>query len=225
MTTCEDENKKLKKRNAELVKQNAYLKKASNKKELVILLLYSAAVTVVSIPVTIGIDVCAKLFFKEEEALKAKIATYTIIALIIFPLIGCVVSNCYGNVQKAKNNQLPESKNEKEEIAQGNFIKQWWEDFTSPENCKKNLLYYPIIALTNTFLLVVQFIAFKGIEEIFKGVNDHSIEIKIGATALVAVCLVIISTVFSYALKELLWGEKHINSATAEEVVGNTAEK
>jgi hypothetical protein len=212
------ENEELKKENCAL--NNAYqrLKVRRHSQEIWISLLHCAAVAIVSLPTKTGIDICAKCFFAQKDFFKARNAAYITVCLIAFPLIGCVVGSCYGNVRRLKSNQIPEFKTH-HGPEEKNIIKRWWQDFTSPENFAKNMIYYPVVGMVNLFLIAVQFIAFKGILEIFKDVQSRETEIKIAATAVVVVCLVAISTIFSHALQNLLWqGSSIIESVNLEEL-------
>ena len=146
------QNQALEKKNAQLEAENAQLKRLASKKEIGILLLHFAAVAVASLPLKVGIEKYAEILFKKDNVFKAKIIAYSVIGLVIFPLIGCVVSSCYENMQEAKSNTPINTETNKVKAKNGNFIKNWYQDFTSPENFKKNLTYYQIVGFVNSFL-------------------------------------------------------------------------
>lgn len=188
------------------------LRRKSRMKEFSILLFYFSAVAVFAIPVKAGIDVLLARYLPEKHFFTARVIAYSILSCVFFPIIGCAVSNCYGNLKKIKN--VPKCNKAIETIqnrVEENWLKAWWKDFTSEENLTKNFIYYPVIFVVNSVLCITQYLSYIGVKEVFKNVDDHKIEVIIGATAVSVICVAAIATIFSLSLQNLLWGDPKTN--------------
>lgn len=202
--------------------QIAYLKRKAKVKETCVLLLYTALVAILCFFIKVGIDrLVHKYDFLRKRSLLSHAVIYSLIILLFFPIMGCVVTDWYLNLEdinqatgaeiiKIKLQQSLEGDNGTEigNSKQG-FIESWWNDFKSPENLPRNLLYYPTIAITNIFLAGLWYITKLGIDELVpQDGNIHASSLKISLTIVSVVALAIISVIFSMSLNSNLWREE-----------------
>ena len=206
---------RLESQNAYLERQNAYLKRKSSIKDIFLTLLHFSLVTGLSLFIKAGIDVFTESNYKHSRIIftlfqskfsLARLIGYSIVLLLFFPIIGCVISNCYNNsdknLKKAPREHTNNTKNHEESI---NLIKSWWYDFTSPENFKKNLVYYTCIGVVNLSFMGLQYFIFLGINELTKDNPIHQLDTRVVLNVMSVISLTIISIIFANSLQQTLW--------------------
>lgn len=207
--------------NSKLKKACAKLKKANQNEAIFICLLHFAMVGIISFPIRAGVSGVAPLildsildFFKVTLDAQSrdyylnitKWSVYGVIALIFFPIIGCVVTN---GIFAYKNSREQIDYDNCNKNDNPNFMKIWWRNLTSETNLKKNITYYLTLSVVACAFFALQyFIINHGIDELLNDVTEYSTEINLSCKVASIVIFAIIFCLFSFALQSLLWSKK-----------------
>ncbi|QHD65127.1 hypothetical protein [Neorickettsia findlayensis] len=206
MNTSENEQMRLLRVSVHLLKsENAYLRKRAALKEITLPFLFSGVAAAIGFFVKVGIPVISQEWFSYQNELAARVVMYVFALCIVFPILGCVLSNSVRNIRVLKALDLSRYEETEPLQGEGNAVQRWWKNFTSPENFVVNLCYYSISLLTAGFLCFVQYIAIKGIRELFSDIEQHRTEIVVGISIVIGILTATLGIMFSVALQNLLY--------------------
>ncbi|WP_231861816.1 hypothetical protein [Neorickettsia sp. 179522] len=188
-----------------LKSENAYLRKRAALKEITLPFLFSGVAAAIGFFVKVGIPVISKEWFSNTNELAARVVMYVFALCLVFPILGCVLSNSVRNIRVLKALDLSRYEETEPPQGEGNAVQKWWKNFTSPDNLVVNLCYYSISLLTAGFLCFVQYVAIKGIRELFSDLEQHKTEIVVGISIVVGILTATLGIMFSGALQNLLY--------------------
>ncbi|ABD46184.1 hypothetical protein [Neorickettsia sennetsu] len=189
-----------------LERQNAHLKRRAATKEITLPFLFSSMAAAVGFFVKVGVPVISKDWFSDKNELAARVVMYLFALCVVFPILGCVISNSVRNVRVLRALNLSKyEETEPPQEGEGNAVQKWWKNFTSPDNFVVNLCYYSISLLVAGFLCFVQYVAVRGIRELFSEIDQHRIEIIVGISIIIGILSATLGIMFSGALQNLLY--------------------
>ncbi|AHX11304.1 hypothetical protein NHE_0352 [Neorickettsia helminthoeca str. Oregon] len=187
-----------------LERENRELRKRANLKAICLPFLFSAVAAAVSFFVKVGIPVISRQWFSEGKEFAVRITMYVMALCIVLPILACVITNSVNNIAVRKAIELDEPA-VPEENREGNAVQRWWARFSDTQNLVVNLCYYSIALLVAGFLCFVQYIAVKGIAELFKSLEKSRIETTIVVSIVVGICTAFLGVLFSSSLQMLLY--------------------
>ncbi|ACT69350.1 conserved hypothetical protein [Neorickettsia risticii str. Illinois] len=188
-----------------LQEENEYLKRKIAAKEIILPFLFSFLAAAIGFFVKVGVPVISREWFSDQNELAARVVMYVFALCIVFPILGCVISNSVRNVRVLKAVNLSRYEETEPQQGEGNAVQRWWRNFTSPDNLVVNLCYYSISLLTAGFFCFVQYVAIRGIRELFSDIEQHRTEIVVGISIVVGIATAALGIIFSIALQNLLY--------------------